>query len=204
MPSRCQKNCHKMEGIVTSCKQKWNGLPTTCTVQLCEFVHRESTVHMYRARFILALNHLENHSFAHYSYLSRATCLQDTLVSTLLKYMGTRKQNLQANSRSACQFWCKRQKEAKRLFAKFCQWSSFMPKYGSFENHPISWKPLPSAKISSISAPSGRKRLYILYKFWNFCQWPNFMPKYMYSNVENRPISWKPLRVEWKTQFPPP
>ncbi len=30
----------------------------------------------------------------------------------------TRKQNLQANSRSACQFWHKREKEAQRLFMK--------------------------------------------------------------------------------------
>ncbi len=30
----------------------------------------------------------------------------------------TRKQNLQANSRSACQFWHKREKEAQRLFTK--------------------------------------------------------------------------------------
>ena len=36
----------------------------------------------------------------------------------LLFYSPTRKQNLQANSRSACQFWHKREKEAERLFAK--------------------------------------------------------------------------------------
>ncbi len=43
-------------------------------------------------------------------------------------------------------------------------------------------------KISSISTPWGRKRLYV--------QLLEFMPKY--ENFKNRPVSWKSLPVEWE------
>ncbi len=47
-------------------------------------------------------------------------------------------------------------------FWNFGQWPSFMPKYGNFENGPVSRKPLPvERKLSFISTTLNRKRVYV-------------------------------------------
>ncbi len=59
-------------------------------------------------------------------------------------------------------------------FWNFYQWPSFMPRYGNFEtlSH-ISQTAARRAKISSISTPWGRERVYVQL----FELWPSFMPK---------------------------
>ncbi len=72
-------------------------------------------------------------------------------------------------------------------FLELDQLPSFMPKYGNFENGPVSWKPLlVEQKISSISTPLVRK--------WVYVQLLESLPKY--ENFENRSVSRKPLPIE--------
>ena len=49
-----------------------------------------------------------------------------------------------------CNFWI------------FCHWPNFIPKYGTFENGPVSQKPLHiEQKVSLISTPWDRKKVYV-------------------------------------------
>ncbi len=64
----------------------------------------------------------------------------------------------------------------------FCQWPSFIPKYGNFENRPVSWKPLHVEQELAQFRPLGVELEYMC-NFWHFGQWPSFMPKY--GNFEN-------------------
>ncbi len=75
----------------------------------------------------------------------------------------------------------------------FGQWPSFMPKYGNFENQPVSRKPLPIEQAKF--RPPEVEREYMC-NFWNFGHLPSSMPKY--DNFENRPVSRKPLPIELK------
>ncbi len=107
----------------------------------------------------------------------------------------------------------------------FCQWPRFMLKYINFKNRPVSQKPqLVESKISSTSAPWGKKRVYLqlleLCQLWTLphrakltsrsTPWcrkrmyvqllellhvANFMPKYV-NFFEKQPITWIRLPVE--------
>ncbi len=48
----------------------------------------------------------------------------------------------------------------------FGQWPSFMPKYGSFENRPVSWKLVPvEQKLAQFRPPGVERQLFqILYQ----------------------------------------
>ncbi len=70
-----------------------------------------------------------------------------------------------------------------------------MPKYGNFENQPVSRNTLPVELKQAEFRPLGVERGYMC-NVWHFVQLLSFMPKY--GNFENRPISPKGLPVEKK------
>ncbi len=66
------------------------------------------------------------------------------------------------------------------------QWPGFMPKYGNFENQPVSWKWLCVEQKYSQFRPLWVEWVYTC-NFWNYAHLPSFMPKY--GNFEKWPVS---------------
>ncbi len=73
--------------------------------------------------------------------------------------------------------------------------ASFMPKYGNFENQPLSWKPLPiEQKYAQFRHPGIERGC--MCNFWNFGPWPSWLLSRAPRPMGLLLLTWDPMGVK--------